>query len=194
MEDSKLKDICCVAETLIGCFKTEIASGLMNVDTDEAGKVTDMIKDMTEAEKNCLEAKYYKLVSEAMAEVPDSDDERMGYNGRRMANGRFGYNNVMSQKPYIDGYLHDPNFRDNMTDYRPGYTNEYGISYDEYKNAKRHYTETRSQTDKEKMDIRGDDLLKKTIGTVKEIWMDADSSNRSKMKSELKALVDSMVV
>lgn len=40
----------------------------MNVNAKEAGEVADIIKDMSETEKNLYEANYYKLVSEAMEE------------------------------------------------------------------------------------------------------------------------------
>lgn len=179
----------CVSEvfdTMFSCFKSEINNGIANVDTKEAGEVMDIIKDLSETEKNLREACYYKLVSEAME---NTESEKYGYK--------------WSQKPYIDAYVRDPEeFRDNMaTGYngKMGYVDwngtksEYGTSYDGYKDAKRHYTETKSQSDKEKMDMYADEHVKKAITTLKEMWADADSTHKARMKTELSALINNMV-
>lgn len=196
---TKIDAVCEIFDTMLSCFKSEVSNGVMNVDAKEAGEVADIIKDMSETEKNLYEAHYYKLLSEAMEEK-SKGDYRMGYK--------------MSEKPYIDAYLYDPDFDDNMrygynrTGYngsssmgnsRMGYMdwegsndNEYGKSYGQYRDAKRHYTETKSSTDKEMMDRYANEHLDKTIATVKEMWADADPSRRTKMKTELSALVNSL--
>lgn len=183
---TKIDCVCEVFDTMLSCFKSEISNGLMNVNTEEAGQVADIIKDMSETEKNLYEANYYKLVSESMEEKskPENKNRRMGYN--------------WNEKPYIDAYLHDPDFEDDMrygynaTGYngsasmrnsRMGYVDWEGS--DEYMEAKRHYSETHSSADREK-------LMKETINTFKEMWGDADPVQRSKMKTELSALVNGL--
>lgn len=189
MDNSKVKDICGVMDTVLGCFKTEVTNGLMNVDTDDAMNAADIIKDLSESEKNCWEAEYYKLICKAMEESSEYD-------------GPMGYNKIMRQKPYIDGYIHDPDFEQNMmhkryTGDRPyGYSedNEYGVSYDNYRTAKRHYTESKLKTDKDLMTVHGKEHTLKAIQTLKEIWTDADPTQRQEMKADLKAMIDGMIV
>ena len=59
----------------------------MNI--QEAGMLSDQIKDLAEAEKACWEAEYYRAVTEAM-DPAGYMPEGMGYQGRGM--GRMGYN------------------------------------------------------------------------------------------------------
>ena len=68
----------------------------MNI--QEAGMLSDQIKDLAEAEKSCWEAEYYRAVTEAM-EGPQgysqlyptghADGMRMGYNQNRDSMGRY---------------------------------------------------------------------------------------------------------
>ena len=178
---AKIDCVCEVFDTMLSCFRSEISNGLMNVNAKEAGEVADIIKDMSETEKNLYEANYYKLVSEAMEEKnkPENQNRRMGYN--------------WNEKPYIDAYLRDPDFEQNMRNGTASWGgSENGRMYDEYLTAKRHYTETKSSTDKDMMDMYASKHLNKAIETVKEMWADADQPHRTKMKSELTALVNSL--
>lgn len=59
MKDNYLNDICELKADLIRNLMSHFNMGLNQVDTDEAGKVVDMIKDLAEAE-------YYISVVEAM--------------------------------------------------------------------------------------------------------------------------------
>lgn len=59
MKDDYLNDICELKADLIRSLMSHFNMGLDKVDTDEAGKVVDMIKDLAEAE-------YYISVVEAM--------------------------------------------------------------------------------------------------------------------------------
>ena len=59
MRDDYLSDICELKSDLIRSLTSHFGMGLNQVDTDEAGKVVDMIKDLAEAE-------YYISVVEAM--------------------------------------------------------------------------------------------------------------------------------
>lgn len=93
-------------ETLTECAKHEFDKGIENIDAEEMGKVTDMIKDLAEAE-------YYRKISVAMDEAEYGEDydyrgaydehSRKGYRGQRrdsrgryMSNrGRRGYESYM---------------------------------------------------------------------------------------------------
>ena len=54
---------------------------------EQMGQIIDMIKDLSEAEKACLEAEYYDTVIDAM----DGSDDRYGYDGRSDRSSRGGY-------------------------------------------------------------------------------------------------------
>ena len=89
----------------------EEAQGRMqNIDggsIEQMGQIIDMIKDLSEAEKACLEAEYYDTVIDAM----NGEDERYGYDdGRSTRRGRQDY-----------PYMMDDDDNDRM-----GYKNQYG--------------------------------------------------------------------
>lgn len=140
---AKMREISELKEKLVDSFKCEMARGVAEVDTHEAGQVVDMIKDLAETEKLCYEACYYETVIEAMdgGDEDDWDDERMGYNPNRGADGRYtsgrsgrggmrvrsrmGYKKPIMYKPYMDEYpyvrdwMDDPDeFRSHMMGYR----------------------------------------------------------------------------
>lgn len=84
-----LRDICEMKEKLVSWMKEELEKGKDCVETAESGQVIDMIKDLSEVEKNCWKAEYYKAVTVAMEEYGDDDDDVMGYDNWRYASGRF---------------------------------------------------------------------------------------------------------
>lgn len=63
----------------------------MNI--QEAGMLSDQIKDLAEAEKACWEAEYYRAVTEAMG------NGSYGYDGmmHNQPNGRYGYRDSMGR-------------------------------------------------------------------------------------------------
>lgn len=58
--------ICKMKDKLCEYAHQQMQQGLDRVDTREMGAVVDMIKDLAEAEKSCVEADYYESVVEAM--------------------------------------------------------------------------------------------------------------------------------
>lgn len=194
------------AETLLTWLQAEMNKGSECSDGQALGKVTDMIKDLEQATKYSYESCYYKTVIEAMERGEEPTyGESMGYNHRHMANGQFasagrghvvsGYNKpFMDQGPYIDAYLHDPDFKRNMN---MGYDDNiqhsrYGTSYDNYKLAKRNYHETKNQKDKELMDQHGMDSVRNLVESAKEIWRDGDPMLKREIKEELTEVVSEM--
>ena len=179
-QHEKIDSLCHMQSTLISCLKSEIDMGIMNADTKEVGEVADIIKDLAMAEKYNREAKYYELVADAM--------ENEGPTGYSMGYTR-PYKPMVDQENYIRGYMHDPNFKDNMR----GTTNDYGIAYSDYLNAKRHYTETHSNDDRVRMEKDAREHLDQTIDTMEDIWGTASPELKLKMKTDLKKLVETMV-
>lgn len=210
-------DLECLSELkheYLRMIKEETAKGCLNINTTEMGEVVDIVKDFAETERNCLEAMYYKTVTEAM-EAKDYDPmepaERLGYNNYHYNNGRFamkntghsvGYRPYLDQEPYVDEYLNNPNFKENM---RMGYpmndmsimynnSSRYGRVYDGYRNAKRHYTEHKSNSDKMEMEKYSKEYLEDTIDALKEMWADGDPEHRKRIKEHLTQLINTMTV
>ena len=120
-----------------------------------------------------------------------------------------------NQYPYIYGYLNDPDFDDHMQgrfgyqesgagnrsqsgsrmgydDWDPDDDPRQSKEYNEYKRAKRHYTETKSMTDKQQMDEHAMKHMNQAIDSFREMWKDADPAMRKRMKADLTALVGEM--
>ena len=61
-----IKRMHCMIEKLSECAKSEMESGIENVDTCEMGKVVDMMKDLSEA-------MYYRTLTKEMDESDTED-------------------------------------------------------------------------------------------------------------------------
>lgn len=130
----KVKEICTMREDLTKKMKAWMDMGVEHVDTKEAGEIVDMIKDLSEVEKNLYEACYYKSIDEAMH--PDYDEEmaedRYGYNHRHTSSGRFarsGQGHVVGyHPPHMDHIMHE--YLENPEEFshrmRMGYSNDGG--------------------------------------------------------------------
>ena len=121
--------ICKMKDKLCEYAHQQMQQGLDRVDTREMGAVIDMIKDLAEAERSCMEADYYESVVEAMEEGGDrygyddgSSGGSRGRSGYRMESpdgegGRMGYKNQYGNWP-----ANPANRRRRMR--RRGYTEE----------------------------------------------------------------------
>lgn len=68
-EDPTCAKICCIKEKLVEHLNGYISMcGLEQCDPQVMGEVTDMVKDLTEAEKNIHEAKYYEECTEQLGD------------------------------------------------------------------------------------------------------------------------------
>lgn len=198
----KIDDICEALEALSKWVKHETAKGAQSIEIAEFGQAVDALKDLSEAKKNCMEACYYEKVIEAMEEGVDAV---YGYNNRHYKNGEFaprgrgsmmGYKPYMDQEPYIDAYLHDPDFKRNMS--RMGYADttrtmehpRYGKAYNEYLEARKHYTSTNSMKDKEEMNSYANEHLNDTIASFRDIWKNSDVDLKRKFKLDLTSLLN----
>ena len=173
-----------IKNKLISQATEQLNHNLECVDTNELGEVVDMIKDIAEYERNMYEACYYKSVTEAMhgyegrrGYVPmeldeESDWEYLMPDSKR----RIRYNQVM------DGL--DRKIKD--------YDDRYGRSYNEYRDAKRHYTESHSMTDKNEMDQHAREHVDSMISSMREIWEEADPELRRRMKDDMTRLLNEM--
>ena len=212
----KNKEIKELKEKLTECFKGELsAKGAAGMDAQEAGEVVDMIKDLAETEKYCMETLYFQKVVEAMTSYDEPRyGESMGYNNNRRANGRYAPsgtgNRTMGYMPmYTDG------MPDMSWDGAYGYTGSgsnggrsgyfmpdgnmseetpYGRAYAEYKRRRKYYTETKSPEDKREMEMNAEEHMNMVIATMRDIWKDADTPLKKRMKDALTELMKDMTV
>lgn len=121
-------------ENVSEAASTELAKGTNMVNTKEFGEVVDMIKDLTEAEKNKMESCYYKTLISAMEESEYGEDydeygpiedERMGYSrGSGGRSGRRGYRSRDSRGRYSRrNYPMEDERYDEYMEGRMGYSN-----------------------------------------------------------------------
>lgn len=128
-----------------------------------------MIKDIYEAEKDCAKAKYYKTVVKGM----EGD-------GRSR---RLGYIPMIDLDEEYDEYSRMPHH---------DWDEKYGRVFNEYRDARKHYTETHSSSDKSSMDGKAREHIDSVILSIREIWNSADPTLRQQMKSQLTSLVNEM--
>lgn len=201
-------EICELKKDLVKIFASELhTKGVNDLDTKDCADVADMIKDLAEAEKACMEACYYETVIKAMEKADEEEEQegRMGYNAYRYANGRYAPKGRGTRRGYtpemgmMKPYLYDPDFEEEMEKGRFGYQGEdpdddprQSREYNEYKRAKRHYSETKSPEDKRKMDEHAMKHVNQAMDSFREMWRDADPNMRKRMKADLTTLVGEM--
>lgn len=107
---------------------TELSKGTEAINTHEFGEVIDMIKDLTEAEKNKMESCYYKTLIEAMEEHEYGEDydeygpiERRGYRGQ-MRDSRGRYTSRRNYPMQDERMMREDRYGDYMSG-RMGYSN-----------------------------------------------------------------------
>ena len=109
----------------------------------------------------------------------DWDGPRMGYTRTGQGNRSQSGNNV----PNMGG--------------RGGYTDgmsQYGRPYEEWRMAKRSYTETRSPEDKERMNEHANEHIMASITSLREVFKAADPDMKRRVKQDLSSLVNEMNV
>lgn len=189
MEKDRTLDYICELEKSIACFlKSAVDMGFDKVSASDAGEVADIIKDLSEAKKNHHESAYYEMMCE---------NERLGYHyPNEGIDGSF----RMQYRTPSDDWGGDEYAKRTMHNDKMGYhpngewEHDYGIAYDNYKNARRNYTSTNSKEYRTAMDSHAEDHLNMSVMTLKDIWRDADPTLKSKMKTELTSLVSSMTL
>lgn len=209
-----LEKICTLLDIMTDGLKSATNQGLNNLDTHEAGQVADIIKDLSEAKKNLTDAEknewescYYASIVKAMKDADERGDEedRYGYIPREAS--RMGKRGM--QRDRIKRWVRGPDtFEDEMYE-RAGYTpgrkmsrddrssdnssdERYGKPYREYIDSRRHYSESKSQADKDMMEMYANEHLMDVMGSVREIYKTADPDMRKRMKSDLTKLVGEM--
>ena len=161
----------------------------------------EMIKCLAETEKECQEADYYEAVVQAMEETGMMESERMGYNPNRnrmgqYSDGRAGNRNGDSGSNSRRGYSPDRMYsrmmpgddRDEWGDDDPRHSE----AFNRFRKAKRYYTKSHSEEDKQRMKDASNEHMMETMSTIREMWDDADPDLRARMKADLTNLVTNL--
>lgn len=197
----KYNDICALKHNMLHYIMGETEKGF----EDDPTKVhvlkeyIGMVKDLAEAEKACQEACYYESVVDAMDNADMFEDNpRMGYSRKRNRLGQYSDGRGMdgdSGSNQRMGYIPDMNRPyKRMMDEIDWDEDEpaYGKSFNRFRKAKRHYTKTHSEEDKQKMKDASNAHMMETMATLREIWDDADPDLRKRMKTDLTNLTASL--
>lgn len=198
-----IKRMHCMIEKLSECAKSEMESGIENVDTCEMGKVVDMMKDLSEA-------MYYRTLTKAMDESTSEEtiemferygDGRRFYDKYRYADGRFapkgrGTRRGYEEQPYYhmnpDMYReHEPEYWRDM-DRKDGkmYYTEPITMESRYDKAKRMYTETKAKhnsgsvEDKQLTLKEGEKMINVIIDELMEMVSDATPEMKNMIKTK----------
>lgn len=198
----KLEKISKLKETIMGWAEAEAAKGVQCIDAEEFGACIDMIKDLAKAEKDCAEAAYYCEVIKAMKEYGEEEeyDERRGYNSHRSARtGRYTSGRGMRGYTPVHEMMHEWEQHPDrmMKNMRLGYDHDVRMNrtpYDQYRDARRHYTETRSPEAKDEMSKHAQRHANEAIESMRDIWKDADPELKMRLRTDFQGLLSEMTV
>lgn len=174
-------------------------SGQYEIDSNPMYMLVDIIKDMSEVivnnAKACKEESEKKVFEEEARRDPEL--MRMGYDKWRYSSGQFapkghghmGYD-LYSDNPLMGG-PYNP-----MKDGRMGYQDNtgmsYGTSYDGYRKARRHYSETKSKEDKDQMDMHAKHHMYEVTNSLRDIWNNADPELKKELKTDMTQFVNDL--
>ena len=198
-----IKRMHCMIEKLSECAKSEMESGIENVDTCEMGKVVDMMKDLSEA-------MYYRTLTKAMDESTSEEtlemferygDGRRFYDKYRYADGRFAQKGRGTyRRGYDEPYYHmiPEIYREHEPEYWRDMDRKDGKMYytepitmeSRYDKAKRMYTETKAKhnsgsvEDKQLTLKEGEKMLNVIIDELMEMVSDATPEMKNMIKTK----------
>ena len=189
---NKTEDLENLKRSYISWAMNQVANGCDKVHPEELKIITDSIKDIAEAEKCCYEAEYYKSIVTAMEEPREEDAVRAYY---RPSIGNPSYSSRYNSYTVPTQYSNDITSPYMENSWRMDEDPEqyiHGKSYANYKRARRHYTETHSDHDKDVMNANANSHMANVLSTIREMWVDADPTLRTRMKTDLTNLMAEM--
>jgi len=201
-----IENIRSAEEKMAEYVKEYLNKDLCEIDTHELGEMIDMVKDLCDAE-------YKARISVAMDEA-DEEESRMGYDRYRHTNGRFarkGTGRRMGYRPYLhmmkwddeDMYDEYPEITGN---YRMGYTapernaryedsnngyghSRYGESYDQYRTARKHYSEMHDAEHQQKVRDTIADVFNDMELIATDMVKDMTAEDKTKYKQKLQNMM-----
>lgn len=178
-------EMCSIKHKLIDEVSNVLNGDICNIDTHELGEVIDMIKDIAEYERNSHESEYYKSITNAMYSYENSSNRMSYIPDESIRNMMPDY----KSKERYDRYMDSANNRI----YNKDYDDKYGKSYNQWVDAKRHYTDTHSESYKNKMDEKATEHMNTMIDSIKNIWREADPTLKQTIKNNMTNLLNEMV-
>lgn len=192
-----IKDLAEAEEKLIkGYYYKKIIEAM-----DEQEEEDELLEKMF---ANPMICEFLAEKAPEMMEEYEMFNQRMGYlrgsrrgqrrsktSGRYMSagDGRMGYNPEYYDENHIrrimDEYMAKTGRPMNDVREHP---------FDHYKEARRHYTESRSPRDKEEMDQAAMEHLGDTVTSMKEIWKYADPDMKKRVKQDLTTLMSELAM
>lgn len=213
--EEHLEKLCCIKEKLLGWIEMEMSCGMGGENgacLKSLGELTDMVKDLSEAEADCkkalkeeAETEYYWSIVEAMKEERGGEN-RYGYDHYRYASSgryapkghgtRYGYSSTkgdmtrqgdrMPEHMRRMGYSHESMIP-------PVYTDPHDPMYgQEGVNGPWYYHESEKHQGMEHM--TPEEKKKHTMENMKELWHDADPELRKEIKMDVTKLVSDLPV
>ena len=155
----------------------EAQSRMQNMDggsIEQMGQIVDMIKDLSEAEKACLEAEYYDTVIDAM----DGESDRYGYPGQSGSGGGRGGSGGSGRSGGRSGYRDPYMMEEDGEGGRMGYKNQYGNWPANPANRRR------------RMRRRG--YTEESVENIRSMMEEADPARREQLKRDLEELTREM--
>ena len=141
---------------------------------EQMGQIIDMIKDLSEAEKACLEAEYYDTVIDAM----DGEPDRYGYPGQGGSSGGRGGSGGNGRSGGRSGYRDPYMMEEDGEGGRMGYRNQYGNFPANPKNRRRR--------------MRRSGYSEESIENLRQMMEDADPERKRQLKNDLEELMQEM--
>lgn len=193
-------------ECLSSWFLESCHNGPTCFDACVGGQVSDMMKDLAMA-------MYYRTeqkLMDKMLEEEKGEEGRSGYDRWHYASGRFAptghghrvagyspmhgsvrfYDQQQRMMPKEDGIWMDaPMGYPADESYRPS---KYGIGYDEYRTAKKHYTEMKDDASRKHMNEKIEETVTDSIDVMRELMHDASPELRKKMKEQITRLSEEL--
>lgn len=199
MHSKSMMAICEMKDKLVSYAMEECCRDKSAIDTDELGKVVDMIKDLADAEKNLEEAAFKKEELQMARQ-----GQKMGYDNWRTSSGRFADKGTGTYYGYSPFEPYDPDIRKMMgypgdgastgrggssgqrgSNGSSGSSSRYGYPYENYQNA-------RMGHDQAGMDKYAKEHAAGVVESMRDIWQNADPQLREKLKQDMSVLAEEM--
>lgn len=114
----------------------------------------------------------------------DDEDYAAGHMNEMMGYTRSGQNNRSQSGNDMLGMGGRGGYTDGMS--------QYGRPFEEFRMAKRSYTETQSPEDKQRMHEHANEHIMASIASIREVYESADPEMRRRVKQDLSSLVNGM--
>ena len=104
------------------------------------------------------------------------------------------YSSKDIRKWYTPITMMDDDMRTRMSrEYDPDeYDEHYGRPYNEFKKARKHYTETHSERDKAEMKEHANQHIMNSINSIHEIWDASDPDIKQQIRTDLTNMINAM--